>query len=338
MRELSRGGQVFFVHNRVSTINEMAKHLAEIVPEARIGIGHGQMEEGALEKVMYEYIRGDINVLLSTSIVESGLDIPNANTIIINRADRFGLSQLYQLRGRVGRGRTRAYAYLLVPNRGKLPADAQKRLEVIQTYTELGSGFHVASYDLEIRGAGNLLSEDQSGHVAAVGLDLYTDLLEEAVHDLRGQEPDEDVDPEVNIKVEAYIPDHYIPATSLRLMFYKRYSLARSADELNHIFEEMVDRFGDPPEAVHNLRRLIGVKVDLRRMRAHRLDAGMSAISIELDKKTTLNPGKVVQMVHASGGRWRLTADMKLIYKLRVDESSRPLKTSREVLDQLLAL
>ena len=338
MRELSRGGRVFFVHNRVSTIEEIATHLRAVVPEARIGIGHGQMNESELEEVMYDYIHGDINVLLCTSIVESGLDIPNANTIVVNRADRFGLSQLYQLRGRVGRGDARAYCYLLVPARKKLKDDAQKRLEVMQTHTDLGSGFHVASYDLEIRGAGNLLSEDQSGHVAAVGLDLYTELLEEAINDLRDEDVEEEIEPEVNIKEEAYIPDDYIPATSLRLMFYKRFSLARSHDELEAIFEEMVDRFGSAPSAVRNLRRLIGIKVDLRRVRAHRLDCGMSAISIDLDRSTTLNPGHVVEMVNQSGGKWRLTSDMKLIYRLKVDESSRPMKTSRQVLDRLLAL
>lgn len=338
MRELSRGGRVFFVHNRVSTIQEIAKHLRGIVPEARIGIGHGQMQESELEKVMYGYIHGDINVLLCTSIVESGLDIPNANTILVNRADRFGLSQLYQLRGRVGRGNTRAYAYLLVPAHRKLKKDAQKRLEVMQTHTDLGSGFHVASYDLEIRGAGNLLTEDQSGHVAAVGLDLYTDLLEEAVNDLRGEDFDEEIEPEVNIAVEAFIPDTYIPATSLRLMFYKRFSLARTHDEASLIFEEMVDRFGDPPEAVRNLRRLIAIKVDLRRLRIHRFDAGLSAMSLDLDRSTPLNPGVVVEMVNNSAGKWRLTSEMKLIYRLKVDESSRPMKTAREVLDQLLSL
>lgn len=338
MRELSRGGRVFFVHNRVSTIHEIAEHLRGIVPEARIGIGHGQMAESELEDVMYEYIQGDINVLLCTSIVESGLDIPNANTIIVNRADMFGLSQLYQLRGRVGRGDTRAYAYLLVPARRKLPQDAQKRLEVMQTYTDLGSGFHVASYDLEIRGAGNLLSEDQSGHVNEVGLDLYTELLEEAINDLRDQDFEEEIEPEVNLSVEAYIPSGYIPATGLRLTFYKRLSLARSHDELQVIFEEMVDRFGDPPDEVRNLRRLIGLKVDLRRLRAPRLDAGMSAISIELDRSTPLDPEVVVEMVNDSGGKWRLTKDMRLIYRLKVDESSRPMKTSRKVLDRLLSL
>ena len=338
MRELSRGGQVFFVHNRVSTIQEIAQHLKDVVPEARIGVGHGQMKENELEEVMYDYIQGDINVLLSTSIVESGLDIPNANTIIVNRADMFGLSQLYQLRGRVGRGDTRAYAYLLVPRRRKLPADAQKRLEVMQTYTDLGSGFHVASYDLEIRGAGNLLSEDQSGHVEDVGLDMYTELLEEAINDLRDEEIEEEIEPEVNIPVEAHIPETYIPATSLRLTFYKRFSLARSQQQLDRVFAEMVDRFGEPPKVVRNLQRLIGIKVDLRRLRAPRLDAGMSAISIELDRTTPLDPGEVVEMVNASGGKWRLTSEMKLIYRLKVDESSRPLKTSRQVLDRLLSL
>lgn len=338
MRELGRGGQVFFVHNRVQTIEEMARHLREIVPEARIGIGHGQMAEGKLEEVMYAYIRGEINVLLCTSIVESGLDIPNANTIIVNRADMFGLSQLYQLRGRVGRGSQRAYAYLLVPARRTLPDDAQKRLEVIQTYTDLGSGFHVASYDLEIRGAGNLLSDDQSGHVVAVGLDLYTELLEEAIADIRGQELEDELEPEVNIPVEAYIPDTYIPATSLRLMFYKRFSLARSGDELAMIFEELVDRFGEPPSSVRNLRDLISVKIDLRRLGAARLDAGMSAIAMELDPRTPLNPAAVLDLVNTSGGRWRLTAEMKLIYKLKVDESAQLMRTARSVLNQLLAL
>lgn len=338
MRELSRGGQVFYVHNRVQTIEETAAHLSKLLPEARVAVAHGQMAEGKLEEVMRAYIRNDINVLVASSIIESGLDIPNANTIIINRADNFGLSQLYQLRGRVGRGKERAFAYMLIPERGKLPADAEKRLEVIQTHTDLGSGFQVASYDLEIRGAGNLLSDDQSGHVAAVGLDLYSELLEEAINDIRGQHSEEDIDPEVNISVEAYIPDQYIPATSLRLMFYKRFSLAQTLDELYDIYGEMTDRFGTPEDSVRNLREIIAIKINLRKLRARRLDAGLSAISIELDSTTPLDPAVIVEMVHSSRGRWRLTADMKLIFSLRPDESARPLQTSREMLDSLLEL
>ena len=337
MRELERGGQVFFVHNRVATIQEMAEHLGDLVPEARIGVGHGQMNESDLEEVMLSYVKGDTNVLLCTSIIESGLDIPNANTIIVNRADMFGLSQLYQLRGRVGRGKERAYAYLLIPARAKLAHDAERRLEVIQTHTELGSGFHVASYDLEIRGSGSLLGDDQSGHVTAVGLDLYNELLEEAVNEIRGEENENAIEPEVNIQVASFIPDSYIPATGLRLMFYKRYSLARTLDELDLVFDEMIDRFGQAPDSVQNLRQIVAVKIGLRRMRALRLDAGPSAISIELDQKTALDPGEVLRMVQESRGKLQINADMKLIYKLKPDESAAPLRTSRKLIDTLLA-
>ena len=338
MRELGRGGQVFFVHNRVRTIDEMAEHITELVPEARVGIGHGQMNENDLEEVMLKYIKGDINLLLCTSIIESGLDIPNANTIIVNRADMFGLSQLYQLRGRVGRGAERAYAYLLIPARRTLPKDAEKRLDVIQTHTELGSGFHVASYDLEIRGAGSMLGDDQSGHVASVGLDLYNELLEEAIADIRGEDPNQDIEPEVNIPVTTYIPEDYIPATGLRLMFYKRFSLARTTDELDAVFAEMEDRFGHSPGAVRALRDVVSIKIGLRDLRAKRLDAGPSAISIELDETTTLKPEAVVKMVQESRGRLRLTGAMKIVWSLKPDESARPLESSRAMVDRLLAL
>ncbi|MFP4599854.1 MAG: transcription-repair coupling factor [Persicimonas sp.] len=336
MREISRGGQVFFVHNRVKTIDEMANHIGDLIPEARVAVGHGQMGEKKLEDVMLSYIEGDVNVLVCSSIIESGLDIPNANTIIVNRADLFGLSQLYQLRGRVGRGTERAYAYLLIPKKRTLPKDAQARLEVIQTHTELGSGFQVATYDLEIRGAGSLLGDDQSGHVQAVGLDLYTELLEETINDLQGRDGTEEIEPEVNLPVEAYIPSDYIEATSLRLMFYKRFSLARSRDELFEIYEELADRFGQPPKAVRNLRDVIAVKAACRELRARRLDTGPSAISVDLDETTTLDPAKVVELVHETRGRLRLTDDMKLIYSLKPDESARPLQTTRDFVEKLL--
>ena len=226
---------------------------------------------------------------------------------------------------------------MLIPARAKLAHDAERRLEVIQTHTELGSGFHVASYDLEIRGSGNLLGDDQSGHVTAVGLDLYNELLEEAVNEIRGEENDNAIEPEVNIPITSYIPDSYIPATGLRLMFYKRYSLARTMDELDLVFDEMIDRFGQAPDSVQNLRQIVAVKIGLRRMRARKLDAGPSAISIELDPKTALDPGEVLRLVEESRGRLVINADMKLIYKLRPDESAAPLKTSRKLIDTLLA-
>ena len=338
MRELERGGQVFFVHNRVRTIEEMAAHLEEIVPEARIAIAHGQMAESQLEDVMLSYIEGEVNVLLCSSIIESGLDIPNANTIVINEANNFGLSQLYQLRGRVGRGDERAYSYLLVPRRRTLNKKAEKRLEVIQTHSDLGSGFHVATYDLEIRGAGNLLGEDQSGHVSAVGLDLYTELLEEALNDLQEKEVEEEIEPEVNIPVEAFIPKDFIEETSLRLMFYKRFSLARSRDELVQIFDELSDRFGKPPEPVRNLRDVVSVKIGCRLLRAPKLDAGPSAIRIELHEDTTLAPDKVLDLVEESRGRMELKSDMSIVYSLRPDESVDALETSRELVDKLLTL
>lgn len=336
MMELSRGGQVFFVHNRVKTMPEQLRHLKELLPEAKFGVAHGQMSEDDLEEVMLQYVRGEINVLLCSSIIETGLDIPNANTIIINRADMFGLSQLYQLRGRVGRGKERAYAYLLIP-RTKLPADAEKRLDVIQTHTELGSGFHVASYDLEIRGAGNLLGDDQSGHVASVGLDLYNELLEEAIHDLRGEVMAEEIDPEVNIPVPSYLPEDYIPATPLRLMFYKRFSLAQAPEELDVVYHELRDRFGPLPDPVRNLYEIVAVKIALKQLRARRLDAGPSAISIDLDATTTLNPSAVVRLVQESRGKLRLMENMKVVYNLKPDESAQPLKTARMLVDALLA-
>ncbi|MEZ4460753.1 MAG: transcription-repair coupling factor [bacterium] len=335
MRELSRGGQVFFVHNRVQTIEEMREHLSALIPEARVKVAHGQMPENVLEEVMVSYVRGETNVLLASSIIESGLDIPNANTIIINRADMFGLSQLYQLRGRVGRGKERAYAYLLIPAKEKLNDDAEKRLEVIQMHTELGSGFQVATYDLEIRGAGNLLSDDQSGHVAAVGLDLYNELLEETIHDLRGQVVDTDVEPEVNLRLEAYIPDDYIEATSLRLMFYKRFSLARSMEELFDTYGELCDRFGEAPQPVLNLKDVVELKIRLRDLRADKLDVGPSAMQLDLNATTTLNPKKVLEFIEVTRGKLRLTADMKLIYSLSPAESADPIGTARGMLETL---
>jgi transcription-repair coupling factor (superfamily II helicase) len=338
MRELSRGGQVFFVHNRVQTIEEMREHIAQLVPEARVTVAHGQMPENKLEEVMVSYVRGETNVLLASSIIESGLDIPNANTIIINRADMFGLSQLYQLRGRVGRGKERAYAYLLIPAKEKLNADAEKRLEVIQMHTELGAGFQVATYDLEIRGSGNLLSDDQSGHVAAVGLDLYNELLEETINDLRGNLVETEVEPEVNLRVEAYIPDDYIEATSLRLMFYKRFSLARTMEELFDTYGELCDRFGAAPLPVLNLKDIVELKIRLRELKAEKLDVGPAAMQIDLSAQTPLNPRKVLEFIEVTRGKLRLTSDMKLIYSMSPAESAAAIGTARGLLETLARL
>src|SRR5437764_15030832 len=231
-RELARGGQVFFLHNRIETIGGVLDYLTKLVPQAKIAVAHGQMAEGKLERVMTEFIEKKHDVLLCTAIIESGLDIPSANTILVDRADHFGLSQLYQIRGRVGRSRERAYAYLLIPARRKITRDAQKRLSVLQQFTELGAGFQIASHDLEIRGAGNLLGPDQSGNIASVGFDLSTQPMEEAVAQIRGEEVRQEFEPDVELPIPALIPEDYVQDVKRRLFFYKLLASARTEEAL----------------------------------------------------------------------------------------------------------
>jgi transcription-repair coupling factor (superfamily II helicase) len=312
-QELRRGGQVFFVHNRVRSIGAMEKFLRELLPKARIGVAHGQMAEGKLEQVMARFVNRALDLLLSTSIIESGLDIPSANTIIVNRADHFGLAQLYQIRGRVGRSRERAYAYLLVPARRPVTRDAQKRLEALQRFSELGAGFQIASHDLEIRGAGNLLGKDQSGHIEAVGFDLYSQLMDEAVRELKGEPPREEIDPDVQLPVPALIPDPYMPDVHQRLWFYKRFAQASTDEELDDIRAEVVDRYGDPPDEVDALCALMQVKVRLRALRIRGLDSGPGRLVFALGEAAAIDPFKLARHVQASGGALRLTPDMKLV-------------------------
>jgi transcription-repair coupling factor (superfamily II helicase) len=311
--ELKRGGQCYFVHNRVRSIAAMQKFLSELVPKARIGVAHGQMGEGKLEHVMSQFVNKELDVLLASSIIESGLDIPSANTIIVNRADHFGLAQLYQIRGRVGRSRERAYAYLLVPARRPVTKDAQKRLEVLQRFSELGAGFKIASHDLEIRGAGNLLGKDQSGQIEAVGFELYSELLDQAVRELKGEAPREDVDPDVQLPLPAFIPDPYMPDVHQRLFFYKRLSQAGSDEELEDIRAEIVDRCGEPPEELEALLAVMGVKVRLRALAIRALEAGPGRIVLTLGEAAALDPFKLAKHVQASNGRLKLTPDMKLV-------------------------
>jgi transcription-repair coupling factor (superfamily II helicase) len=312
-QELRRGGQVFFVHNRIRSIHAMERFLQELVPRARIGIAHGQMAEGRLEEVMSRFVARELDVLLATAIIESGLDIPSANTIVVNRADRFGLSQLYQIRGRVGRSRERAYAYLLVPARRPVTREAVLRLEALQRFTELGAGFSIASHDLDIRGAGNLLGKDQSGQIEAVGFDLYTELLEQAVRELRGEAPRDEVDPDVQLPVPAFIPDGYMPDVHQRLYFYKRLAQAAGDEELEDARAEIVDRYGEPPGELEALFELMGVKVRLRALRIRGLDAGPGRLVFTLGPDPALDPFRLAKHVQASRGALRLTPDMKLV-------------------------
>ena len=244
---MARGGQVFFIHNRIESIFSMANLIQRLVPEARVVIGHGQMGEHILEKAMLDFMAHKADVLLSTTIVENGIDIPNANTMIISRADRYGLSQLYQLRGRVGRSDRPAYAYLLIPPEEALSPVARKRLSAIKEFSDLGSGFRVAALDLEIRGAGNLLGGEQSGQIDAVGFEMYTKLLEETIRELKGEDLEDDVRATVNLRIDFRIDERYVPDMNQRLMIYRRIAAARSEEELNRIMEEVRDRYGPPP-------------------------------------------------------------------------------------------
>ncbi len=312
-REVQRGGQVFFVHNRVQSIGSMYELLKQLVPGVTIGVAHGQMAEGQLEPVMLDFINKRIQVLLCTSIIESGLDIPAANTMIVNRADAFGLSQLYQLRGRVGRSNERAYAYLLIPTRKAVTKDAERRLEVLQAFTELGAGFQIASHDLEIRGAGSLLGQEQSGAIEAVGFDLYEQLLEEAVAELKGSAARVHVEPDVNLPVPALIPEDYVPDVHQRLVLYKRFAQASSEEDLEQLRIELVDRFGDAPDEVDALERVMLLKTRLRRLGLRSLDAGPGKLVLTLGHEALLDPAKIATLVAKSKGLYRLTPEMKLV-------------------------
>ncbi|MCP4717002.1 MAG: DEAD/DEAH box helicase, partial [Deltaproteobacteria bacterium] len=264
LRELKRGGQVFFVHDRVRSIHAMADFLHRLVPEASLGIAHGQMKEHELEKAMMQFVRKEIDVLLCTTIIESGLDFPTANTIIINNAHRLGLAQMYQLKGRVGRGKVRAYAYLLVPGKSILGRDAVKRLEAISEFTELGAGYRLATRDLQIRGAGNLLGHAQSGKIDAVGMDMYLELLSEAMTELKGEKVPPKIDPEVNLNIPACIPEEYVADINQRLVLYRRMASITSDEEVEDMEAELNDRFGRLPEQVATLLEVARIKNLLR--------------------------------------------------------------------------
>ena len=273
-RELLRDGQVFFVHNRVASINKVAARLGELVPEARIAVAHGQMNEHLLEKIMVGFLDRSYDVLVSTTIVESGLDIPNANTLLVDRADAYGLSQLHQLRGRVGRSRERGYSYFLYPPEKPLSETAHERLATVAQHTELGAGMYVALKDLEIRGAGNLLGGEQSGHIAGVGFDLYVRMIGEAVSELRGDGPAERPEVRVELPVNAHIPHEYVPGERLRLEAYTRIAAVDSAEDLAAVRAEITDRFGPPPEPVLSL-------LAVARLRAHARHAGLTDITLQ---------------------------------------------------------
>ncbi|MEB2345251.1 MAG: transcription-repair coupling factor [Deltaproteobacteria bacterium] len=304
LREVRRGGQVFFVHNRVHSIGEIAEMLARVVPEVRVVVAHGQMGERELEARMLRFLHGEADLLLSTTIIESGLDVGRANTMLVDRADHFGLAQLYQLRGRIGRSHHRAYCYLLVRGAERtLSDDAKKRLEAIQSFTELGSGFKLASMDLEIRGAGNLLGAEQSGNLAAVGFDAYMELLEETVEELRGRARPPAVDPEIRLPVAARLPDDYVPDVSQRLVLYKRLASAPDEADVDRIRDELLDRFGPCPPETANLLAVIRLKIAARRLGVAAVDLAGDQIVLTAAETTRIDPRRLVNLLtHPTAG------------------------------------
>jgi transcription-repair coupling factor (superfamily II helicase) len=313
LREVRRGGQVFFMHNRVRTIDAVAEMLARAVPEVKVIVAHGQMPERQLEAQMLAFQHGEADLLLCTTIIESGLDIPRANTIIINRADALGLAQLYQLRGRVGRSNHRAYAYLLIPSdAGALSDDAQKRLEAIQDLSELGSGFRLANMDLEIRGAGNLLGAEQSGNLRSVGYETYMELLEETIEELRGNIAKAEIDPEIRLPVVARLPEAYVSDTSQRLVLYKRLASSRDEAELSFLRDEILDRFGPLPQEAENLLEVIRLKILARTLGVLAVSTVRGELVLTVSESTRIDPQRLVQLLTRAGANIRVTPDHKI--------------------------
>ena len=340
-RELMRGGQVFYLHNEVRTISQAADELADLVPEARIGIGHGQMPKRQLERVMNDFYHRQLNVLVCTTIIETGIDIPNANTIIIERADKFGLAQLHQLRGRVGRSHRQAYAYLLTPHPKALTADAVKRLEAIEAAGELGVGFTLATHDLEIRGAGELLGEEQSGQIESIGFSLYMQMLDRAVNAIRQghtqalDRPLESVSEEVNLHSPALIPETYLPDVHARLILYKRIASASSTTELDDLRSEIIDRFGRLPDSVRTLFEVTGLKLRLQALGIARLDLGGLGGRVEFNPETSVDPLSVVKLVQAQPTTYRLDGATLLRVKRNLPEFRDRMNFAVDLLDQL---
>jgi transcription-repair coupling factor (superfamily II helicase) len=339
-RELARGGQVYFLHNDVESIGRMHDQLQALVPDARIGIAHGQMPERELERVMLDFHKQRFNVLLCTTIIESGIDIPNANTIVIHRADKFGLAQLHQLRGRVGRSHHRAYAYLTIPDQRSITPDAKKRLEAIASMDELGAGFVLATHDLEIRGAGELLGEGQSGQMAEIGFSLYTELLERAVASIKaGKLPDtDDVDrhgADVDLHVPALIPDDYLPDPHARLTLYKRISAARDSDALRELQVEMIDRFGLLADPTRHLFATAELKLQATALGIRKLDLGATGGRVQFVEKPSVDPMAVIRMIQGQPKHYRMDGPDKLRITLDLPDAATRFQAARGLLTAL---
>jgi transcription-repair coupling factor (superfamily II helicase) len=321
-RERQRGGQTFFVHNRVETINEIAEYVRRVVPDASVAVVHGQMPARQLEKIMLAFMEREYDVLVCTAIIESGLDIPNVNTILIHRADLFGLAQLYQLRGRVGRSDRRAFAYLFVQPEGRLTPDARRRIDAIQDLSELGAGFRLATEDLEIRGAGNLLGPEQSGHIASVGYDLYMEMLEQAMAELRGQETESVLEPEIKLPVAALLPESYVADVNQRLVLYKQLSSTRDEADLREVHDDVLDRFGPLPPEARNLIEVIRLKIHCKQLGIQSLEVAGRELVLKVGDTGRIDPGRLVQLLNRPATPIRVTPDQCVYLKLRRPEDS----------------
>ena len=340
LRELLRGGQVYYLHNDVKSIERAAEELNAIVPDARIAIAHGQMRERELERVMSDFYHQRNNVLVCSTIIETGIDVPSANTIIINRADKLGLAQLHQLRGRVGRSHHQAYAYLLTPHPKLMSDDAHKRLEAIAAADHLGSGFTLATHDLEIRGAGELLGDGQSGHIHNIGFSLYMELLEKAVAAVRrGETLDLDTDArsstEVNLNIPALIPDDYVPDIHNRLILYKRIGNTKTGGQIRELQVEMIDRFGLLPQYVKNLFTVTEMRQRIEKLGITRLDAGPNGGKIEFATHTCIEPIKIVELVQNHPDIFRLQGASELRFTTEMFSAEERLDVVSDILDQL---
>ena len=336
-RELVRGGQIFFVHNRIRTIDAIAEKVQRLAPKARVRVAHGQMSAQTIEDIIIAFTDHKFDILVSTAIIESGLDFPRANTIFIHRADILGLSQLYQLRGRVGRAKRRAYCYLIIPGDKGITKEARRRLAVLRTFTELGSGYKIAARDMEIRGAGNLLGEHQSGHISTVGLEMFTQLLEQEVRRLQGKQVQDRIEPELSLQVPAYLPEQYVPAVGQRLSFYKRLSDALDLDKSQELLDEMMDRYGPPPAEVLNLIKVMEIKIRARELGITAIESGSDTLAFKFDDRTPVRPSTLVDMVTKQGHRFLLLPDGRLIEKtaeLTIDTLFESLKKTLQQLSQ----
>jgi transcription-repair coupling factor (superfamily II helicase) len=333
-QEMERGGQVYFVHNRVESIWEIAAKLQELVPKARIIVGHGQMGESELEKVMLKFMHHEADILVATTIIENGLDIPLCNTILINRADRLGLSELYQLRGRVGRSNRRAYAYLMIPREVELTPIARRRLAALKEFSDLGAGFKIAALDLELRGAGNLLGGEQSGHIEAIGFELYTQMLDRAIREMKGEAAADEAETQLNLGLNIRIPAEYIPEENQRLRMYKRVAGVETEAQLTDVAGEVQDRYGEPPQAVRNLLDYAALKLLCIRVGVNAIDRKRDTVTLKFRQNAAVDPEQLARFVSAQKGA-QFAPDGTLKFVLKPTAAADVLRGLRTILEQL---